>query len=139
MQRVNVKDCVSTVSLELGISQRPVTAAVGSTDQDVAQLTALLSSVADEVLLEQPYCDVLGDGYWLSTLQGEMLDRPMHDDDVILFDGRLAIDGLKMRFLQAKGLEFGEAMRDFTSRLNKLAAKRNAVVIDLYEDEGRIQ
>ncbi len=59
--------------------------------------------------------------------------------DRIGFDARLAIDGLKYRFLQAKGLEFGEQMRDFINRLNKLASRANGRVIDLYEDGGRVQ
>ena len=40
--------------------------------------------------------------------------RPTADDDIVLFDARLAIDGLKYRFLKAKGLEYGEEQRDFT-------------------------
>jgi hypothetical protein len=57
---------------------------------------------------------------------------------LILFDSRLAIDGLKFRFLKAKGLEFGEELRDFSNRLNRLAARTNAAVIDLYLDQGRV-
>jgi len=53
-------------------------------------------------------------------------------------DPRLAVDGLKYRFLKAKGLEYGEEQRDFIVRLNKIAG-RNAPVIDLNEDPGRIQ
>ena len=64
--------------------------------------------------------------------------RPTTDTDLILFDGRLAIDGLKYRFLKAKGLEFGEELRDYTARMNKLAGRVNARVIDLEADEGRI-
>jgi hypothetical protein len=59
------------------------------------------------------------------------------DSDVIQFDGRLAVQGLKWRFLQAKGLEFGESLRDFTSRMNKLAARSNARVLDLDIDGSR--
>ena len=39
--------------------------------------------------------------------------------------------------LQAKGLEFGEQMRDFTTRMNKLAVRANNRVLDLDCDEGR--
>ena len=64
-------------------------------------------------------------------------DRPQ-DTDVVLFDARLAVNGLKYRFLKAKGLEYGEEQRDFIVRLNKIAG-RNAPVIDINEDPGRLQ
>ncbi len=132
-----VKDCVSQASMEMGIATKPVSSAVGSNDQDIAQMVALLSAVADEVLFEQPYRDTLGDGYWLATQTGQPVAQPMADDNVILFDGRLAIDGLKWRFLKAKGLEFGEELKDFTVRLNKLASRVNGRVIDLNNDVSR--
>jgi hypothetical protein len=50
----------------------------------------------------------------------------------------VAVTGLKFKFLQAKGLEFGEQMRDFTTRLNKIAVRSNNRVLDLDVDEGRI-
>jgi len=139
-QLITVKDCVSQASMEIGISQRPVATAVGSNDQDINQMLALLSVVADEVLLEQPYCDTLGDGIWLYA-NDDVTARslPTADDDLILFDARLAVDGLKYRFLKAKGLEFGEEMRDFLTRLNKLGARANARVLDLDNDMGRVQ
>lgn len=134
---ITVKDCVNQVSMELGTTLRAISAAVGSPDQDLSQMVALLSAVADEVLLEQPYRDTLGDGYWVADSSGAPKPAITADTDVILFDGRLAIDGLKYRFLKAKGLEFGEEMRDFSTRLNKLASRVNGRVIDLNEDEGR--
>ena len=136
---ITVKDCVSQVSIEIGIAQRPVTTAVASDDQDIVQMVALLSAVADEVLLDQPYRDTLGDGVWVFAADGTPKPAITADDDCIGFDARLAIDGLKFRFLKAKGLEFGEEMRDFASRLNKLAGRVNGRVIDLYADEGRVQ
>jgi hypothetical protein len=140
MKNITVKDCVSAASMEIGIVQKPVSAVIGSVDQDIAQMTALLAAVADELLLEEPYRVTLGDGVWLvdgSTL--EPLDVPKADTDLILFDPRLAINGLKYRFLKAKGLEFGEEMRDFTTRLNKLATRANARVLDLDDCEERVQ
>ena len=130
---------VSDVSLELGTTQIPVVQALGSSDQDVAQITALMGNVADELLLDPPYRDALGDGNWIYD-PGLLVrkDRPTQDTDIVLFDPRLAIDGLKYRFLKAKGLEYGEEQRDFIARLNKLAG-RNAPVIDLNEDVGRVQ
>lgn len=134
-----VVEAVSDASLEIGIVQRPVNNVVGTADQDIAQMAALLSNVADELLLDPPYREQLGDGNWLVDAGGVVFkSRPSSDDDVILFDGRLAVDGLKYRFLKAKGLEYGEEQRDFISRLNKIAG-RNAPVIDLNEDPGRIQ
>jgi hypothetical protein len=138
MAMINVKAAVSQASMELGIAQRPATTAVGSIDQDIVQMTALLNAVAEEVLQEEPYRTTLGDQFWLlDPTTGERLMTPNADDNIILFDGRLAIDGLKFRFMQAKGLEFGEAMRDFATRLNKLSNRINGRVIDLYVDEGR--
>jgi hypothetical protein len=64
--------------------------------------------------------------------------RPTADDDIILFDARLTVSGLKYRFLKAKGLEYGEEQRDFIARLNKIAG-RNAPVLDLNYDTGRVQ
>lgn len=139
MKKATVKDIVSQVSMELGIAQRPVSTATASSDQDIVQMVALMSAVADEVLFEEPYRTILGDGIWVQSSAGAPLPYPQHDDDVVLFDARLAVNGLKFRFLKAKGLEFGEEMRDFTSRLNKIASAANGHrVIDLYEDEGRV-
>lgn len=139
MALISVLDCISQASMEIGIAQKPATTVVGSSDQDVVQMLALLSTVADEVLLEQPYKVTLGDGIWVFSSDEEPKPKIDSDSDLIGFDGRLAIDGLKYRFLKAKGLEFGEEMRDFLTRLNKLGARANAVVLDLDCDEGRVQ
>jgi hypothetical protein len=136
---ISVIDCISQASMEIGIAQRAISTAVGSSDQDVSQMLALLSTVADEVLLEQPYRVSLGDGIWVFSADEQPKEAITSDSDLIGFDGRLAIDGLKYRFLKAKGLEFGEEMRDFLTRLNKLGARANAVVLDLDLDEGRVQ
>jgi hypothetical protein len=136
---ITVKDCVSQVSMEIGIAQREVTTAVASNDQDVVQMVALLYAVADEVLLDQPYRDTLGDGVWIFAADGTPKQAFTADDDLIGFDARLAINGLKFRFLKAKGLEFGEEMRDFSSRMNKLASRVNGRLLDLDADEGRQQ
>ena len=137
MAKLTLKDIVSQASLEIGITLRPVQAVAGSQDQDIIQMGALINAVADEVLLEEPYRVTLGDGFWVLSSTGVPKSAASADDDIILFDGRLAIDGVKLRFLQAKGLEFGEQMRDFTSRLNKLAGRVNGRVLDLDVDEGR--
>lgn len=136
---LSVLEIVSQASLEIGLTQQPVQVAVGSPDQDISQMVALLSAVADEVLLDQPYKTTLGDGYWVfdaGTMEAK--NAPTLDTDLVGFDGRLAIVGLKFRLLKAKGLEFGEEMRDFISRLNKLAGRVNARVLDLNEDAGRV-
>jgi hypothetical protein len=136
---VNVITAISDASLEIGIVQRPVAVAIGTADEDIAQMLALLSNVADELLLDPPYRDSLGDGLWLADpALNTKKERPTADTDLILFDPRLAINGLKYRFLKAKGLEYGEEQRDFITRLNKIAG-RNAPVIDLNEDPGRVQ
>lgn len=136
---LTLKDVVSQASLEVGIALKQVTAVVASQDQDIVQMGALLNVVADELLLDEPYKTTLGDGIWVTDRNGvpRLNGIPQADDDIILFDGRLAIDGLKFRFLAAKGLEFGEVMRDFTNRLNKLAGSANARVLDLDAEEGR--
>jgi hypothetical protein len=136
---LTIVDAVSDASLEMGIVQRPVTNVIGTADQDIAQMTALLQNVADELLIDPPYREQLGDGNWLMDSGGTVRKaRPTADTDIILFDPRLAVDGLKYRFLKAKGLEYGEEQRDFIARLNKLAG-RGAPVIDLNDDVGRIQ
>jgi hypothetical protein len=128
-------DTVSQAALEIGISQTRVGTVVGSNDQDIVQMRSLLHAVAAEVLTDEPYQTTLGDEVWISSATGEPQDRFIADDDVILFDGRLAVQGLKWRFLKGKGLEFGEEMRDFTARLNKLSGRVNGRVLDL--DEGQ--
>jgi hypothetical protein len=136
---LTIVDAVSDASLEIGIVQRPVTNVVGTADQDIAQMAALLQNVADELLIDPPYRDLLGDGNWITDAGGvTRKSRPTSDSDLILFDGRLTVDGLKYRFLKAKGLEYGEEQRDFIARLNKIAG-RNAPVIDMNEDVGRVQ
>ena len=128
-------DIVSQTELELGITLKPVSSVAGGRDQDIVQLMALMSTVADELLLEEPYKHVLGDEVWVTDKDGKPKAGPTTDDDIILFDKRLMIDGLKYRFLKAKGLEFGEEQRDFISRMNHIAA-RDAPVLDLDTDEG---
>jgi hypothetical protein len=135
----SVLDCVTDASLEIGIAQTAPTTAVGSLDQDIVQMVALLSAVADEVMLDEPYRVTLGDERWVMAADGSFKDRITADDDLIAFDGRLAVNGLKYRFLQAKGLEYAEQLRDFTTRLNKLAGRVNARVLDLDYDWGRVQ
>jgi hypothetical protein len=137
-KQVTVKDAISQASMEIGITQKPISSAVGSLDEDIAQMLALLSAVADEVLLEEHYRVTLGDEVWLTDSTGNAKPLPTADDDLVLFDGRLAVDGLKYRFLKAKGLEFGEEQRDFTIRLNKLAGRMNGRVLDLDSDAGRV-
>jgi len=135
---LTVLQAVNDASMEIGIAQRPANQALGSSDEDITQMAALLTAVADELLLEEPYQDLLGDGNWLISDDSlTYKSRPGADTDRILFDGRLAIAGLKYRFLQAKGLEYGEQMRDFLTRMNKVAVRANQRVLDLDLDEGR--
>jgi hypothetical protein len=129
---------VSQASMEIGIAQAMLTTVVGSGDQDVIQMKALLNTVADELLLDEPYATTLGDGVWLIDRNGVPKPAATADDDRVLFDERLAIDGLKYRFLKAKGLEFGEEMRDFLGRMNKLAGIANGRVLDLNAEGGRV-
>lgn len=136
---ITVKQAVNQASKELGITQFDISQAIGSADQDVSQMVALLSAVADEVLDDQPYEDTLGDGYWLVSQDGTRQRQPTADTDLILFDGRLAVNGLKFRFNKAKGLEFGEELRDFSARMNSLASKANARVLDLDVDPTVVQ
>ena len=131
-----LKELVSDASMELGIAQAPVSNVTNTRDQDIVQMLSLLKAVADEVLLEEPYKRTLGDGIWIAGSDGKKKPVFTQDSDLILFDGRLAINGIKFRFLKAKGLEFGEEMRDFASRLNKLAGA-NARVLDLDIEEDR--
>jgi hypothetical protein len=138
MELVSCKDCISAAALEIGIIQQPVSTVINSPDQDIVQMLALLSVVADEVLLEEPYRAGLGDQVWLADANGNPKPVPTSDTDVILFDKRLAINGLKYRFLKAKGLEYGEELRDFSTRMNKLSSRVNGRVLDLDEDEGRV-
>jgi hypothetical protein len=135
---ISVKDCVSQAAQELGLVTKPVASVVGTADQDISQMLALLSLVADETLLEEPYRATLGDGVWVVDQNGLPKPAPTTDSDFILFDSRLAINGLKYRFLKSKGLEYGEEMRDYTNRMNKLSGRVNGRVLDLDSDEGRL-
>jgi hypothetical protein len=136
---LTLTEVVSQAAMEIGISQQDGIPVMTSRDQDVTQMRSLLNAVAAEVLSEEPYLSTLGDQYWIADSDGFPKDSFTADDDVILFDGRLAVQGVKWRFLQGKGLEFGEPMRDFTARLNKLAARANARVLDLDLDGSRVQ
>jgi hypothetical protein len=135
---ISVLKCISDASKEIGIQQDDLIDVVGSRDQDVIQMMALLSAVADELLLDEPYRSSLGDDIWIYDQDGVPKESFTANTDLIAFDARLAINGLKWRFKAVKGLEFAEEMRDFTSRLNKLANRANGRVLDLYEDEGRV-
>lgn len=130
-QYKSVLTIISDAAMEIGIAQRPVSSVVDTQDQDIAQMRQLLYAVADEVLFEEPYRDILGDGNWIFDVNAIFKDRITSNDDRIAFDGRLATNGIKWRFLKAKGLEFGEEQRDFTNRMNKIAAQHNPKVLDL--------
>jgi len=132
-------DIVSQASMEIGIAQKPASTVVSSLDQDIIQMRSLLSAVASELLMDEPYKSILGDGYWIEDANGVRKDTWSADSDIILFDRRLAIEGVKYRFLKAKGLESGEELRDFSSRLNRISAEINGRVLDLDVEEGRSQ
>jgi hypothetical protein len=134
----NANMIVSAAQQELGISQRPVSSVTNTLDQDISQMLALMNTVADDILLEEPYATTLGDGVWCTDVAGVAKLQPQTDSDICLIDARLMINGLKYRFLKSKGLEFGEEMRDYTNRMNKLAGKINGRVLDLDADEGRV-
>ena len=137
MKLFTLKEVIGQAQIEVGIAQSMPATVVGSHDQDIVQMAALLSAVADEVLLEEPYKVTLGDGIWCASAEGTPRPLgPVKDTDVILFDGRLAVTGLKFKFLAAKGLEYGEQMRDFNTRLSKLA-QPTARILDLDAEVGR--
>ena len=137
---ITVKQAVDRASREIGIVQAPITQAVGSLDQDIAQMTALLIAVADDIMSDQPYVDTLGDGYWLLDISNNQRKKePSQDTDYLLFDDRLAVLGLKYRFLKAKGLEYAEDLREFIERMNRLSGKLNAQVVDLNDDWSPVQ
>jgi|SRR5215467_7382718 len=140
MPLLTVKDIVNQAAMEIGTTQSPISIVFQSADQDIVQMGALLNAVADEVLIEEPYKVTLGDGVWVTDTTGNPKIFATQDTDIVLFDYRLAIDGLKYRFLQAKGLEFAEQLREYTVRLNKVAARVNAKVLDLDDetDNGRV-
>jgi hypothetical protein len=133
----NANRVISAAQMELGITQRPVSTVTNTLDQDISQMLALMATVADDLLLEEPYATTLGDGVWCIDKDGVQKEQPSTDTDLILMDGRLMINGLKYRFLKAKGLEYGEELRDYTNRMNKLAGRVNGRVLDLDADEGR--
>jgi len=135
---LSVYDVVNSAERELGITQSDLQSVIGAPDHDVAQMVSLLSAVADEVLINEPYKESLGDGFWLRGVDGATKPSPTADSDVVLFDGRTAIEGLKFRFLKAKGLEYGEEMRSFADRMNRVAASTNARILDLDIDTGRV-
>jgi hypothetical protein len=99
---MSVARIVHQAALEIGVSQAKAPPVVfGSNDQDVVQMGALLNAVADEVLLEEPYKYTLGDHAWVVDADGDPKLFPTVDTDIVLFDSRLAINGLVP--LQAKG------------------------------------
>ncbi len=55
--------------------QRPITTAIDSPDADIVQMVALLSNVADEVLLDEPYRTTLGDEVWIYDENGEPKEK----------------------------------------------------------------
>ena len=65
MLLASVKDIVNQAALEIGTAQSPITIVFGSADQDIVQMVALMANVSDELLLDPPYRDALGDGNWL--------------------------------------------------------------------------
>lgn len=130
----NLAYLVSQASMELGISQTQITNVVASKDQDIVQMRTLIQATADEILKDEPYKRSLGDGVFIADSTGRTKKSAFTaNNDLCLIDARLMINGLKFRFLKAKGLEFGEEMRDFATRMNKIARATNGRVLDLDE------
>jgi hypothetical protein len=137
---LTVLQIINAALKEIGIIQASVKAATTSANKNVVQILALMQATADEMLLDQPYENTLGDGYWLvEPSTGQHYAYVQADTNLVLFDDRVFIDNLKARFLSANGLEYGESMRDYAMRLNKLAVRANRRVLDLDEGGGRIQ
>lgn len=60
---------------------------------------------------------------WVRNGSGVMQTAFSSDGDTCIFDDQLMITGLKMKWLQAKGLEWGYVADEFARRLNILQAK----------------
>ena len=132
----NLTYLVSQASMELGIAQKTIADVVNSKDQDIIQLRSLIQATADEILKDEPYKRTLGDGVFIQnapvgTTPGTKKGAFTANTDIVLIDARLMINGLKFRFLKAKGLEFGEELRDFAVRMNKIARAVNGKIYDL--------
>ena len=132
----SVLSCINQASKEIGIS-RGLQSAVQSLDQNIIQMVALMNVVAGECLKSEPYRTTIGDGVWIiDAVAHTPKYAATQDSDLIVIDDRIMIDGLKYRFLKAKGFEYGEELRDFLEGLNKAAAAANAELVDLDIDGG---
>jgi hypothetical protein len=60
---------------------------------------------------------------WARSSAGVLKSSFTADDDTCIFDDQLMITGIKMLWLQAKGLEWGYVQDQFARRLDILQAK----------------
>jgi hypothetical protein len=56
--------------------------------------------------------------WWAQTQAGQRIPKATRDDDSCIFDDRLMISGIKLRFFQAKGFDTASFAADFQANLD---------------------
>ena len=73
--------------------------------------------------------------WWAQTTVGQPIPKATRDDDTCIFDDRLMVSGVKLRFFQAKGFDTASFAADFQANLDDaLAQDSGAPVLSLARD-----
>ena len=67
--------------------------------------------------------------WWANTSAGQAIPKATSDDDTSVFDDRLMISGIKLRFFQAKGFDTTSYAADFQANLDDALAQDSGAPI----------
>jgi hypothetical protein len=73
--------------------------------------------------------------WWAQTASGQPIPKATRDDDCCIFDDRLMISGIKLRFFQAKGFDTASFAADFQANLDDaLSQDSGSPILSLARD-----
>jgi hypothetical protein len=75
--------------------------------------------------------------WWAMTAVGQPIPKATRDDDSCIFDDRLMVSGIKLRFFQAKGFDTSSFAADFQANLDDaLSQDSGAPVLSMARDRN---
>lgn len=118
------KQIVKDIGGELGIAVKALDV-LGSTDQDTKQIALLIVETCDDMLCRFPWRRTIGTNPWVAYSDGSFGYKLTADDNVILIDSRVLKLGAKWRYLNTKGLKYGEVFQSCQIRIQAFSFDQN--------------
>lgn len=125
---------VEDTGLEVGLVLK-TTNVIASTDRDTKQFSRLAIETCKDLLARFPWRISIGDDPWVKKDDGTFVYELSDDTDTPMFDSRIIKDGVKWRYLSAKGLTYAEPFRFYEKRINDFGYFYNGYkVVDTNEN-----